>query len=144
MTDRILEFRADGVDDHALEQEVVSRAVGRVGPALLKAPRPDSTDLPYLLGTLQDYIDQVQVTIDVRDQQLPMGNALWNRIKYQFHELVYIYTNDLAGRQYAVNQQVALTLETLIQRLDADLAERDARIAGLEAEVKALRQRFES
>jgi hypothetical protein len=136
MTD-VIEIRADGVDGPGLAAALVARA-GR-------HPDPNSRDV--LVDGLQASVDDLyasmanlQVPVDVRDQKIPIGNATWNRIKYQFHELVAIYVNELGGRQTAVNENMAVLIELVISRQAELYAQQADRIAALEEEVVRLRQ----
>lgn len=140
MTHEYVTFRADGVDSHALEAALVERVVARGGEVALYQPSVQPISIRDVLDELPDYVDAISVRVDVRNQNLPIGNALWNRVKYLFHEMVVIYTNQLAGRQHEVNQRVLLALELLAEAQQAQLAERDARLARLTFELDQLKR----
>lgn len=140
MSHEYVTFRADGVDSPALEAALIERIVARSGVSALHQPPVQPVSLREVLDELPDVIDAVTVKVDVRDQKLPIGNALWNRLKFLFHELVVIYANQLAGRQHEVNQRVLMALELLVEAQREQLRERDARLAHLALELEHLKR----
>lgn len=140
MNPEYVTFRADGIDSQALEAAVIERMIERGGVDALHQPPVQSISLRAVLDELPDFVDAVTVKVDVRDQKLPVGNALWNRLKFLFHEMVVIYTNQLAGRQHEVNQRVLMALELLVEAQQEQLHERDVRLARLAFELDQLKQ----
>lgn len=119
LEERRLQAQAQGMDyDHLLSSSGETDA------------RHDS------LAQMQRAAEEIWVTVNVRDEKLPVINSLWQRMKGAFHQMVVMYVNTLAGRQAVFN--VATT--RLLQESLARQEEQEARLRALEAEVAALRR----
>jgi len=92
------------------------------------------------LAEAQAVAEEAWVTVNVRDERLPLVNALWNRLKTAFHEVIVLYVNGLAGRQTTFNVAATRLIVTLIRSLE----ERDRRLQSLEDEVRELRAQYQS
>lgn len=137
---------ADGIDPEELEARVAARMVQRAPEAadLLTATSVPLETFASVVADLQAALDSVSVQVSVRDEGLLIGNAAWNRIKAQFHAMVVLYVNELAGRQTDINQRVTTALETLVLHLTAESARQARDVATLEAEIARLREQVET
>lgn len=137
---------ADGIDPQVLEARVAARMVKRApetADLLTATPVPLET-FASVVADLQAALDSVSVQVSVRDEGLLIGNAAWNRIKAQFHAMVVLYVNELAGRQTDINQRVTTALETLVVHLTAESERQTRDVATLEAEIARLREQVET
>jgi hypothetical protein len=81
--------------------------------------------------------DDLWVSVNVRDERLPLLNRLWMGIKQAFHLLVVFYVNQLAGRQVAFNTAAWSLFVDLVKTLE----EQEEQLATLEAEIARLKAR---
>ncbi len=148
MTDpHLFTAHADGIDPAELEARVAAQMVQRAPETadLLTTATPAPLEtFASIVADLEAILDSVSVQVSVRDEGLLIGNAAWNRIKAQFHAMVVLYVNELAGRQTDVNQRVAAALDTLVAHLTADSERHTRDVAALEAEIARLREQVET
>jgi len=80
------------------------------------------------------------VSVEVRDQKLPVLNDWFNRFKRAFHELIVIYVNQLAGKQTDINFSLSTSVQelaTLVDKQRQRIAALEERVASLELKIKA-------
>ncbi len=147
MTDpQLFTAHADGIDPTELEARVVERMRQRAPEtvSVLNTPAAPLEAFAAVVAELQSVLDSLSVQVAVRDEGLLIGNAAWNRIKAQFHALVVLYVNELAGRQTDINQRVTTALEALVAHLTAESERHTRDVAALEAEIARLRDLVET
>lgn len=135
-----------GFSGEAVETEVVQRMFGRPTGSLLAMPalRPPAEAFEHVVMGLKDMLDTLSVQVAVRDERLPIGNAVWNRVKAQFHALTVLYVNELAGRQTRINNEIFEAFEALVIAQAAETEQRDRQIRALELEIAHLNEQLKT
>lgn len=132
---------APGYDVADIQARVVRRMHERTPGGLVeRQPATGFAAVREALAALEDPLEDLAVQVSVRDERLPIGNSLWNRMKVPFHQLSALYVNDLAGRQTVINVGLADVLDELIDRLETTAQERDREIEALKGEIARLNE----
>jgi len=86
------------------------------------------------------HYDKIGVALQFMPRPVPLVGRLWTAFRREAHNLVIFYVNTLAARQITFNDHVLRALNALAQVVRG---EGRAKVAGLEAELRALQERVE-